>query len=823
MTRINKVVQNIFIFLLVVTSSISYSQVYTLNSQVDSQFIKEWLILGPFSPNDLNRDFLFREGGEQNINPKEGDLITTSSGDNLFWKKYLSPQKNVNINTVIGECQDAIVYAFCQLNSDSNRTIQLNLGSDDGVAVWMNGIQIHRKDGARQLLFDQDIIVTEIKKGLNNCLIKVSQEQGEWGFALSTSTKIITTPINPKYYISEKLLVNESIMPSNLWKYHPGDDTLWACRKFDDSSWEYVDVAQTPWGNENMLLKEVGWYRFHLVIDSALYFNPLGLSIWQAGYSELYLDGKFINKLGSEIETWNGVPQIITFDDSDSHVIALRFTSTNLKDLIDLGFNSGFYLSLGNARQMTESRLKKEKMLIGFQTFFISFSGAIAILHLILFIFYPRLNQNLYFSLFLLLYAVVIYYDYQQLLIVEIGQNLAFLRIFKILWPIFLLFKLRFLYSIFYKKLPRQFWLVVFIVVYTIAMILYWPPERFDFVDLVFIITVLEIIRVIVVAIVEKKQGAWSIGVAYILFLFFISFDALMNIGIEIPFQSMLNPYAFGIISFVIAMSIYLSRDFAKTNQVVAEQKINQKILEVENERQSIELEEARLQQLSMLPKKLPLHKDLDIAFFMKTATEVGGDYYDFKQSENGTLTIIIGDATGHGMKAGTIVSATKSLFNALANELEPVHFIKKCSLAIKEMKLNKMFMAVTVAKIKDNKIRISSAGMPFPLLFRSSNSTVEEIELKGMPLGSHPNFPYQEKSIELNSGDTILFLSDGYEEMFNPSGELLGKEKVKHIFREVGFETPQGIIDRLQHEGEVWANGRNQDDDVTFMVIKVK
>ena len=58
---------------------------------------------------------------------------------------------------------------------------------------------------------------------------------------------------------------------------------------------------------------------------------------------------------------------------------------------------------------------------------------------------------------------------------------------------------------------------------------------------------------------------------------------------------------------------------------------------------------------------------------------------------------------------------------------------------------------------------------------------------------------------------------------MFNPSGELLGKEKVKHIFREVGFETPQGIIDRLQHEGEVWANGRNQDDDVTFMVIKVK
>ena len=49
----------------------------------------------------------------------------------------------------------------------------------------------------------------------------------------------------------------------------------------------------------------------------------------------------------------------------------------------------------------------------------------------------------------------------------------------------------------------------------------------------------------------------------------------------------------------------------------------------------------------------------------MKTATEVGGDYYDFHVGVDGTLTIVLGDATGHGMRAGTMVTSAKSLFNS--------------------------------------------------------------------------------------------------------------------------------------------------------------
>jgi serine phosphatase RsbU (regulator of sigma subunit) len=207
----------------------------------------------------------------------------------------------------------------------------------------------------------------------------------------------------------------------------------------------------------------------------------------------------------------------------------------------------------------------------------------------------------------------------------------------------------------------------------------------------------------------------------------------------------------------------------------------------------------------------------------MKTATEVGGDYYDFTLHDEGTLTVVIGDATGHGMQAGTLVAATKSLFHALVSEPEPVQFITKGSKAIKAMGLKKMYMALSIAKIKDHHMQVAAAGMPFPLIYRSSSGQVEEVMLKGMPLGAFANFPYKDKKLQLNEGDTVLFMSDGFEEMFNPQDEMLGEEQVKKLFKEIAVYSPDEIIEHLKRAGKEWANGRDQEDDVTFIVIKFK
>ena len=70
----------------------------------------------------------------------------------------------------------------------------------------------------------------------------------------------------------------------------------------------------------------------------------------------------------------------------------------------------------------------------------------------------------------------------------------------------------------------------------------------------------------------------------------------------------------------------------------------------------------------------------------MKTATQVGGDYYDFHPATDGTLTVAVGDATGHGLRAGTVVTAMKSLFRTFAEDPDLAVLLQRSSRVLKEL-----------------------------------------------------------------------------------------------------------------------------------------
>jgi len=247
------------------------------------------------------------------------------------------------------------------------------------------------------------------------------------------------------------------------------------------------------------------------------------------------------------------------------------------------------------------------------------------------------------------------------------------------------------------------------------------------------------------------------------------------------------------------------------------------KIIQAENDRKTKELEEARELQMSMLPKVLPKLPNLDIAVYMQTATEVGGDYYDFNIGSNGTLTSVIGDATGHGMKAGTMVTIAKSLFNSLAKEESILKIFSEYSLVINDMKFRHLSMCLIMLKFVGNKIRFASAAMPPVLIYRKAKKKVEEKLLPGMPLGAMKNFPYKESTFKLNKGDVILLLSDGFPELHNGKNELFGYRRVKKSFKEAGERSPKKIIKHLKETASNWSGGKDPDDDVTFVVLKMK
>ena len=272
-----------------------------------------------------------------------------------------------------------------------------------------------------------------------------------------------------------------------------------------------------------------------------------------------------------------------------------------------------------------------------------------------------------------------------------------------------------------------------------------------------------------------------------------------------------------------VANPVALAIENARLVERMIEEARRREEIEVENEARAKELEGARQLQLSMLPKKIPQLPNLEIAAYMKTAAEVGGDYYDFHLHGNGTLTVAVGDATGHGLKAGTVVTAVKSLFRTFASAPELVPILSQSSRVLKEMNLRSLFMAMIVVRVEGYRLKISAAGMPPVLIYRALTGEVEEIFIKALPLGSVLNYPWRQEECTLDPADIILLMSDGFPERFNDQGEMLGYEQAREILRASASLSAQGVIEQLVAAGDQWAAGRAQDDDVTFVVLKVK
>jgi serine phosphatase RsbU (regulator of sigma subunit) len=252
------------------------------------------------------------------------------------------------------------------------------------------------------------------------------------------------------------------------------------------------------------------------------------------------------------------------------------------------------------------------------------------------------------------------------------------------------------------------------------------------------------------------------------------------------------------------------------------DQEVRQELLEVEYQRKTAELEEARRFQLSLLPRQLPEHPAYEVAVAMRTATEVGGDYYDFRVTPDGALVVVVGDATGHGARAGTMVTVVKSLFSAHPPEGKLGEFLGEANHTVRKMELGRMAMALCLARLNNGRMTFSSAGMPPALVRRAGDSRVEELATPGMPLGGLAD-GYGELEIDLASGDLVVLMSDGLPELPDADGEPLGYERVSQVVAEAPSGTPQELIDALLRAAEEWAGEGPPNDDITFVALRVR
>jgi hypothetical protein len=231
-------------------------------------------------------------------------------------------------------------------------------------------------------------------------------------------------------------------------------------------------------------------------------------------------------------------------------------------------------------------------------------------------------------------------------------------------------------------------------------------------------------------------------------------------------------------------------------------------ILEQNHRQTALELEyrSARQVQQRLVPVSVPSIPGFELHAAYLPAQEVGGDFYQVFQQNDGSTLIVVGDVSGKGLTAAMKGVLALGAVRALAEFCpSPARLLNGLNREMVKAS-DSGFITCLCAQIYPNgRAILSSAGHPAPYL------NGEEVQIGGgIPLGILPNSDYSETTIHLPPGQCLMFLSDGVLEATNSTGELFGFDRTAAIAR---LDANQ-IAHAAQHFG--------QDDDITVLTLRL-
>jgi len=231
--------------------------------------------------------------------------------------------------------------------------------------------------------------------------------------------------------------------------------------------------------------------------------------------------------------------------------------------------------------------------------------------------------------------------------------------------------------------------------------------------------------------------------------------------------------------------------------------------------------------QKQLLPKKAPLIPGLDVIVRTRSATEVGGDNFDFITREKDTL-MYIGDATGHGFPAGLVMSMVNVLIQAAASMCDSAtDILTQVNKALTPKTTATMFMTLVMLRWEHEtqKLFFTGCGHEHILIYRAADQSCEVIKTGGIALGMITDCSkiIKEKEIMLQPNDTVILFTDGITEAHNTNGEMYGIERLQDAVQENGGkQSAEHIFSAISKAfSEYVGDGFVQDDDITLLVAK--
>jgi sigma-B regulation protein RsbU (phosphoserine phosphatase) len=291
---------------------------------------------------------------------------------------------------------------------------------------------------------------------------------------------------------------------------------------------------------------------------------------------------------------------------------------------------------------------------------------------------------------------------------------------------------------------------------------------------------------------------------------------------------------------------------WTETRQKLVRLVADQTAVAIENDELTVELrKKERLDreleigadiQLRLLPRQCPKIQGIELAAMCKTASRVGGDYYDFipadygqvrkSDAENaaGRWSVTIGDVMGKGVPAGLIMTMTRGMLRAeVLNGHSPARILQHLNQVMySDLENSNRFVTLFYSEYDPTTqiLSYSNAAHNPPLLWQARNDAIKRLDTLGMLIGLDAETQYQDAQVQLHPGDTIIYYTDGFTDAANQYGRRFDEENLTNAFRWAcrNYSDPQLILkylfDRVQQFIGV---GNHNADDMTLVVMRVE
>ncbi|PVD53185.1 hypothetical protein DC498_04730 [Terrimonas sp.] len=441
---------------------------------------------------------------------------------------------------------------------------------------------------------------------------------------------------------------NITSLEKSPWKFHPGDDIEWADPFFNDEGW---DTARINFGEEQLPKSWTGfgWFRVWLKKADTSLTNTWGIYLNHDGASEVYFDGRRIMSLGklgkskkesvAERNPYLTIPLAIT--DTLPHLLAIRYCNYHHYYPDFVGFQAWISdLHTMNQKQKSDQRTMDQLLMS------VGAACILILLHLLLFIFYPRQKINLYYVLFVAVVAIGLYARYQTIVAAHPAMQIFYTRVFMAFVTLHLSFGVLLLYYAGYGYIPRKKTIIMLLASVPVAIwsVINWHYAWYSpfwtqfqkwhqniFVLIFFTDAILMLLRVIR----KGNKKLWLLVVGIILFLLLGIFIGSNQLG-WFTLKQVLVLFGWGNLLMPVAFSIYLAMDIASTNRKLADQLKENERLSSENlakeqeknkliSEQAEQLERTVLERTAQVREQAERLKEMDAAksrFFVNLTHE---------------------------------------------------------------------------------------------------------------------------------------------------------------------------------------------------------